>query len=224
MHKQILGFLLVFATSFAMAAESGAIQEEVKKNYWSPLRGGLDLSYTPIAYKNLQWTDGENSEAKGHGVRIAVEWIPLGDYPYGKPVIGSGVGFTWITKAQAGNGVADLYTLPLSPYIGYRMEYFENQFLIPYGKIGMTYAFTRQNTKFETGTRVTEKPYLGFDYALGGELCLNVIDRTSVRNLDSLVGINGVFLFAEYSKSKDLGAQWANLSHEEIQMGMRFEF
>lgn len=223
MQKLLLSVFMF--CSFLMAAEpSPTLTETAPKNYWSPLEMGLDLSYSALSYKDHVWLDGATNQTRGHSIRVALEWIPLGDSPYGKPTIGVASGFNWINRAGFGAAYANFYAVPVTPYLGYRLEYFVKQVLIPYGKIGLNYTFSRQETFFEEGKRITEKPYLGLDYSLGVELCLNVIDQASVRRLDSSMGINGVYLFAEYNKSRSLGAKWANLSHEEIQFGMRFEF
>lgn len=206
-------------------AESNTRAEVSTRSFASPISGAIELIYLPTAFPNYQWSNGASNEAKYSGFRLGFEWIPFGDMPYGKPVFGVSTGLTWISGVGLTPGTkGSLAAFPVEPYIGYRADIFKNQILVPYGKLGLGYAYIHEEIQVADGKREASYNYLGLDLSVGAELWLNYIDRKSARSLDTSTGINNVYLLLEYLKSRDLGAKYANLSREELRLGMRFEF
>lgn len=175
----------------------------------SPLSFGLDLKYRPIQFPGL-------SSANGHGGQLALEYLPAAPYKHyvGKPAIGLSAGFGKIPNI--GSGVS-FTTLPVSAYLAYRLDFLDNQILVPFGKIGRSVTFTHRG-------RGGNGRYQSWDYSLGGQLCLNSLDSRSARNLDTEIGINNTYLIVEWVKSSAAdGVVQDDLSHEEWQIGLRFE-
>lgn len=224
--KNALFLLLAlgFLTSLQAAESPEGSTVTGADKYATPLSAAVEIVYVPTSYLSYAWQDGSTQSNTLNGFRVNFEWIPFGDMPYGKPVIGVGAGFSWISNVNIGQVPSDLFVVPVEPYLGYRLDYFKNQILVPYGKIGLGYANVREENKVEGGKQTRSASYLGLDLSVGAEFWLNFIDSKSARNLDSSVGINNVYLLVEYFKSRELGAQYANLSREELRLGMRFEF
>lgn len=203
------------APAFAADAPMDATSEEsiVPRPIVSPLNFGLDLKYVPLQYPKV-------SSAEGHGVQIALEWLPIGMYKHyaGKPVIGASVGYGRIRDLKtAPGGRVSLNSIPVSAYVGYRLDFFDNQILVPFGKIARTRIHESRNPG--GGSR-----YESWDYSLGGEICLNAIDPVSARRLDSSTGINNTYLVVEWTRSVPLDGRVQNdLSRDEWQIGLRFE-
>lgn len=206
-----LALSLIPTLTFA-ASELDPIREEITVSHplQSPLQFGLDLKYVPIHY-------GKLSPASGHGGQIAFEWLPIGKR-FGKPAIGISAGGGHIKQVLLGDGSnARLTTIPVTAYFAYRFDFFEDQFLVPFGKVGRNITWIKQRPGGDTR-------YDSWEYSLGVEICLNGIDSRSAHRLDASTGINGTFLVAEWVKSvPNRGSTQPDLSREEWQLGLRFE-
>ena len=231
MKKQVVFFGFNFLLRLALGVElptqnAGQSAEHSNvKSYASPLSAAIELVYAPTSFKHYQWSGGGTNDARFSGFRVNAEWIAFGDSPYGKPVLGIGVGAAWISDlAVDSSKFGTLFVIPVEPYIGYRMDYFRNQVVVPYGRLGLGLAYLQEEVQVADGKRLSHDSYLGLDLAVGAEVWLNFVDRKSARNLDASTGINNVYLLVEYFKSRELGAKWANLAREEVRLGMRFEF
>lgn len=207
----VLALSLIPAFSFAVG-DLDPIREEisVSRPIQSPLNFALDLKYVPIHYRNL-------TPASGHGGQIALEWLPIGNR-FGKPVLGVSAGGGHIKRVPLDDGSnAQLTTIPVTAYLGYRLDFIDNQILVPFGKVGRNVTWIKQRPG-------SDSRYDAWDYSLGVELCLNGIDSRSARRLDASTGINGTFLVFEWIKSiPNRGNTQPNLAREEVQMGLRFE-
>jgi hypothetical protein len=152
-----------------------------------------------------------------------LEWIPIKNY--GKVGLGVGAGFSLITDADVGGGAyATLYVFPIQGLITYQFDYMENQFLVPYVKFGPSMAILMQKSDTRGG-RSPINPYYGFDYGAGLQLCLNNLEPSAARALDSSTGINATYLTFEVLYSSNLRGSGVDpdLSRREIRAGMRFE-
>jgi hypothetical protein len=103
--------------------------------------------------------------------------------------------------------------------------------LVPYAKVGLTYALWRASNTLGTshadgvsGTGST----LGFHLAFGLGLNLNLFDTYAAQNLDDSLGINGTYLFAEWAMDDltGLGIQTDPLrvGGNNWTFGLAFEF
>lgn len=184
----------------------------------SPLTAGLDLQYVPIRYPNYAWLDGQTSERGGHGFHLGLEWLPLGDL-YGKPGVGMGLGLYSIRDVDFAEQRASLMTIPIETFLSYRFDYFHNQLIVPFVKVGLSGTLARQE-----GITRPWRSYYGFDFAAGGQLCLNFFDRTTANVFDASMGVNTSYLTFEFLRSQPLGSGNAvNLSRDEYRLGLRVE-
>jgi len=209
--------ILTLALSIQAAeAPMDAVADEIvaSRNQGSPLNFALDLKYVPLRFPNV-------TANSGHGMQIALEWLPIGKYKgyAGKPVIGASAGYGRIRDlGTAVGGRISLNAIPVSGYLGYRADFLDNQILVPFGKISRSILFESRNPGGSSR-------YESWDYSAGLELCLNPIDPHSARQLDSSIGINNTYLVVEWIKSVPIEGkkQSSNLSREEWQVGLRFE-
>lgn len=219
MKKAIVTFkalsLLVLALP-CLAADDGSEVIEIKR---PPVHAGIDLQYLPVTYSNFVWsgtnTIGSNTSL---GFRFGADWIVLNKY--GKLGVGAGVGFTMnLAGFDSGDGVArKFYTLPVDANLSYRLDYFKNQILVPYGKLGVEMALGQLEAQ-------SLKQYWGLTYGFGIALLLNKLDLTSANNLFTNVGISYTYLTVEYDISSPFSVlpSTGNLSHAEFRAALRFE-
>ena len=211
-HLALAIAMLISSLGFGASELDPVSEETVSHPMQSPLRFGLDLKYLPAQFPEL-------SGARGKGGQIAFEWIPLADYSrfMGKPAIGISVAGAHIPNFIPGSPHGKLTVYPLSVYLAYRLDFFENQVLVPFAKVGR--AISLLSRPLNGAYR-----YDSWDYSLGGEFCLNAIDSRSARQLDASTGINGTYLVVEWIKSiGNRGSAQPRLAREEWQIGLRFE-
>lgn len=202
---------------------------KVAAKYESPLNFGIDLSYSPRVYENYKYTDVITSNNSGYAGSVTFEWMPITGY--GKAGIGLGTGFSIhpnviLIPADGTNDdqLATLYTVPIELHLSYHFDYIKNQIVVPYGKFGPSMTLIKQSSNFGFA-RDGINTFTGLDFAGGLELCLNPMEKSAARALDSNFGINISYLFAEYHVTRAMGSSSAfDLSRKEWRFGLRFEF
>lgn len=189
----------------------------------SPRNFGLDLRYSAFDYRRYAFTGSDVNSQMGHGVHVALEWMPV--QSIGKIGVGlATAGIFGLSNVQlSDNKFASLSIFPLESFISYRAEYMRDQLVVPYAKIGASVAWVRQTS--ETGANVPgTRTYYGRDISVGVEFCLSRMDPEASRKLDRLVGINSTYLVVEYSQSRSIGpANSPDLSLDAYRAGLRFE-
>jgi hypothetical protein len=215
--KSLVGILALVLSSTALAAGS------TTTGYESPLRFGLDFSYSPVKYKAYEYLPGQMADKNGWIIRAGFEWMPLTE-PAGKFAIGVAGGYGKVTDADLGDPVkADLTTYPLETYFAYRADFMKNQILVPFGRIGYETTFVTQSSgtgASRSGVRI----YKGLVVAGGLELCLNPFEPRTARMFDGNIGVNNSYLLVEYLKSSRQGATQPDLERSEWRFGLRLEF
>lgn len=219
--KKLIILCSLLVCGLSQSATGGSQQE--KYVYESPLRVGLDIQAYKVKYNDYFWSPTSKVEKEGTGFNLGLEWIPVVSV-VGKLALSGGIGFATVSDAQVSvTSQATLYVVPLYGGITYRADFFKNQVLVPFVSGGLDFGFSTQGSK--TGaTQSGVRTYEGYYYSGGVELCLNAFDPLSGRELDSRVGINGVYLVALYTESEPLNRKESvNLSHKEFRLGVRFE-
>lgn len=219
---KIFFIILAFVSYGSTFAAPSSTQRE-KYVYESPLDVGLDLQVYRIKYKNYSWAPNTTLDKEGVGFNLGLEWIPVVSV-VGKVALSGGLGFASVTDAPVSSGSqATLYVVPVYLGLTYRADFFKNQVVVPFVSSGLDFGFSTQSSK--TGaTQSGVRTYDGYYYSGGVELCLNAFDPSSGRELDSRVGINGVYLVILYTQSEPFNSnETVNLSHKEFRLGVRFE-
>jgi hypothetical protein len=204
--------LPIFGETATSLDPVGVTEETISGPITSPLQFGLDLKYVPAQYPGV-------SSARGYGGQIGFEWLPLGSLKHyvGKPAFGVSVAGSHIREFIPHTPYGKLTVYPLSAYFAYRLDFFDNQILVPFAKAARTVSLLSR--PLNGGHR-----FHSWDYSLGAELCLNALDSRSARQLDASSGINNTYVVVEWIKSvSNRGTAQANLSREEWQIGLRFE-
>ncbi len=123
----------------------------------------------------------------------------------------------------------DMFTLfPLEAGATVRLDFFDEQWLVPTGRIGGNYWIWRENWYIPEGS-VAEKSRtggkLGWHWGAGGMLRLDAFDRKAASELQATTGIDDTFIMAEYRRSyMPKGEEELHLSGWEITAGLRFDF
>jgi len=112
-------------------------------------------------------------------------------------------------QLRAGSGeTSSLVIFPMYLVGVLRADYFARELhipLVPYGKLGIGYALwsvgTGNGTANQGGIRGQGHSY-GPQFALGGMLLLDALDRTSALQMDANTGVNNSYFFVEWYVSK----------------------
>ncbi|MBI4402746.1 MAG: hypothetical protein HY537_01215 [Deltaproteobacteria bacterium] len=222
-HLILLGLLLASHTMMVTEVHSaeGSLSSDVRY-VESPLTWGLDVQYGHGYYRQYAFTSKDPAIPGGHAGHISFEWLPYTER--GKLGLGVGLGLFSMGNVALSDGKwASLYTFPLEMFVSYRLDYIKNQIIVPFVKAGVEVTWAKQNSK--TGHEIPGVlTYYGGNYSLGGELCLNKIEWSTVKQLDSNMGVNNIYITFEFLKSMPLGFGGVEaLSHEEYRLGLRFE-
>jgi hypothetical protein len=193
----------------------------------SPLNFALQLSGLWTTYSkyvaDAASNTVDNSNLAG-GFLMEFEWMPITSY--GKLGLGTGIGFTTVSGiafADGSGNTANLITLPVELYLSYRLDFVKNQWIVPYGRIGGEFQLASPTSSTISGGSFLT--YEGFQWAAGGEFCLNILEPTTARGLDIWYGINNTYLYFEYVNAMALQAgKQPDLSRTEFRIGLRVEF
>ena len=217
----IATYLPLFADNLNSTSTSWEDQEEIKY-IESPRSVGMDIQYSPVTYPKYNYV-GATSNKNGVGGYFSLEWLAW--QKYGKVGLGGSTGFFVLPDVDRGDGTfASLYTVPIQAFVTYRFDYLENQFLIPFVKLGPEMEIVTQGSG-TGGGRSGIPNYYGFDYGGGIAFCLNALEPSSANTLDSRTGINGTYLTLEAQVSLNLNGAGADpdLSRTEFRAGLRLE-
>jgi len=183
---------------------------------------GVDLQFVSAAYPNYEFATGVTNPKAALGVRMAFEWLVL--QSYGKLGVGISAGGTVNSNfAVTDTAVATLYTFPLGAYVSYHLDFFENQWVVPFGKLGANVTIAAQRSN-QGMARAGTQSFNGLDIGGGIQLNLNNVEKSAARSLDETTGINTTYLIGEIVKTSGLSSgQSPDLSRTEYRIGLRFE-
>jgi len=200
----LLNCLFIFIVSGAgIFWPFASAQAESKKS------ASLSLMFGPfrpdkVAAGGIAWQDVYGG---GHSLFSGAEWEKEILQKYGVLAIGGGAG--WIQAsgkslkgknpgAQASEESTEFQIAPISLNLTYRLVYFENQFLVPFGRAGLDCYLFRERKEGDT----TISGYrTGYHFAFGGALLIDWLSPVSAVNLDMDWGINNTYLIFEYRYS-----------------------
>ncbi len=197
---------ILLALAFAVCRPSLAVEDppaedsalETKSAYQpSPLNFGFDIQYLFANYPNytLSNTAVNPVNHQGTGIAISFEWLPITSF--GKLGVGGTVTGYWLADVllQGGaSGTSNIYSI--QPTVSYHADFFVGQFVVPYIKLGPTYAWAFQRTNGVSGSENDR----GIAFSIGGEFLLNFLEPKTGRLLDSNYGVNGSYVIVDFTK------------------------
>lgn len=224
--------LLTLVTAFATAVSHGAIEEsaselEARGTYAgeSPIDYAVDLQFAGLNWAGLPseyLAGGAAHQGLTYGGRIAFEWMPI--QSIGRIGVGVGIGFNGEKNLDLGGGrYTSIIALPLDVSVSYRAAFFPRQGVVPFikGGVGMTGI---KYTSKSGGPDQVQRFEPTYRYGGGLEFCLSGFNRPAARMLDHSMGVNAMFLVAEYARSEVREGSLLNLSHDSFSFGFRFEY
>lgn len=224
LKKSVIAALSVVVMSWnslgfcAPATDAATTETSFRPATESPLNFALDIQFLPARYPRYEYAEDVRSNNFGSGVRVAFEWLPLAN-KYGKGGIGGGFGYAKVGKVPMPDGSSSsIETFPLDAFLTYRLDYWNNQPIVPFVKWGMERQYARQKASNSM------RRYNGWEYGGGVSILLDAIDSKSAHDFDNSIGINNTYLTIEYIKSQMAGSdREINLSRDELRAGLRFE-
>jgi hypothetical protein len=133
---------------------------------------------------------------------------------------------------EASTQTTSLKLIPIKLFLVWRMDIFANQFdipFVPYAKLGLQlnhwWSAKGGKTSVVGGDKASgwRSGWLG---VLGLALQLDAFDRQLAKDLDTSMGINHSYVFAEYAfeQVQDFSKKGLNLSSGHWMFGLAFEF
>lgn len=208
---------LVWVSRFATAAP---------EDYASPLRFAVELDYSPIKFHGLFIDPGTGADAAlSQGTTgLWAEWIPL--TRWGKLGVGIGYHYVFSRTINFSTGDTSRFNAHLVQLgASYRLDYFRSQYVVPYARLALAAAIPRIiDTSANSETRINLPTQKGIEIAFGGEFLLNWLEPKAALNLDREIGINNLFLFAEYVSFNSPSGSVVDISYRAVRGGVRCEF
>lgn len=123
----------------------------------------------------------------------------------------------------------DMLTLvPLTLSGTLRLDFFHEQVLVPFGRIGGDYVMWRENWYvYEGSTEESARKgaKLGWHWAAGGMILLDGLDEKASSRLEATAGIDDTYLVVEYRRTQlPKGENVLLLSAEQLNFGVKFDF
>lgn len=212
---------LLFVFSLWTAAAFGSAED-----YASPLSFGLDIHYSQVKYSGFfvdPLTAADVAPAQS-GAGLYFEWLPI--TRWGK--LGLGVGYQYVfnrTVTYSSSDTSKMSANVIEVGATYRLDYFLNQYVVPYGRFALAFVFPHENaTVGGVEVKPSHSMQKGTEVAFGGEVLLDWLEPRSAANLDRDQGINNLYLFGEYIKFTSPSGASADLSYSGFRAGMRAEF
>jgi hypothetical protein len=237
---------IVFFASDASAIEFGTRSQE--HPYRSAQNFALELRFSPYRPQIDDEFEGQGitpfRDSFGSSARLYIglefDWQTF-RIPY-IGTIGPGLGVGLVSMSRSATTVTgrpsgDDYTLAIYPFhlVGVlRADTFWRDLgfpIVPYGKLGVGYAFWRATSADVTSTTggVSGKgSSFGPHIAIGAAFALDVFDKGASRNMDNATGINNTYLYFEYYSAM-LNSSLAQENALRVgtatwAMGLAFEF
>lgn len=236
----IVGLQTSIGKTNSEEVEDGPVLENWSETYIpSPINFSLEFSYSPMMLQNYNWfqdaTTVSGSSGSGGGISspkktfqgggVSAEWLPIVGSG-GKLGFGLSTGYLFVNNMKIPSlpSPVSVYFIPLSIFTSYHFDYLENQFLVPYVRLGLGTAFLRQTS--QSGVRDTvsgPSDYLAYTYGIGFEFRLNNFDNATAQRFEATSGVNNSYLFWEYMGWNTMYAKKADLQSNGFRMGLRFE-
>lgn len=147
--------------------------------------------------------------------------------------IGVSAGFgqdTGFLQTSAGDASDEHDMLTLFPIEGgllVRLDFFNEQWIVPTGGIGANFWLWRENWYVPDASTDDDRAgsKLGWHWSAGGMLRLDAFDRKAASELAAQTGIDDTFVVAEYRRNyMPTGASELHMSGWEVTGGLRFDF
>lgn len=217
--RALAGFLVLAVPLTARAAEDPQDRED-RPRFHAALRGGP----TWLADPHIQEVFGESAPHFRGEYGVTTRLLELG----------AGVGY--LKKKgyllTEDGGVTDewdkLTLIPATLDLTVRLDFFPEQLLVPFGRIGADYLFWWERWYVYEGSTAEDrrkggKP--GWHWAAGGLLLLDPLDPRAASRMRAVSGIDDTFLVFEYRQTTmPEGAQVLELSNREVSAGFKFDF
>jgi len=245
------GFALTLVLCSAVATTAFAQQEDYdelggysrKHDYDSDQNAALEARfgpYWPNVDEDVNGAPFDDTFGKRrYAFGLQVDWQML-RIPY-LGTLGPGVGWSWVRySAQApftdGTGTSDqntrLWIMPVWGVGVLRVDVFSKNWhipFVPYGKLGMVYAFWGcssgdEKCRSEDG-KLGRGSEIGSMWALGMMFLLDWMDEESAREMDNSVGVNNSYFFGEwYASDVDSFGEGMEVGTNTWTLGLAFEF
>lgn len=119
--------------------------------------------------------------------------------------------------------------LPISAMATLRLDFFENQPIVPYASAGLDTWLWRES--WETDLRlITENAIgggkLGYHWAVGGQILLDIFDRKQASAVEARRGISDTYVTFEYreNNSSAFDSEGLLFDGQQLSAGLRFDY
>jgi len=193
--------------------------------YESPRRFAIDIHYGHFHFPAFDFDGaGTFSSTKGHLVHATFEWLPI--VTLGK--LGFGVQFDYFVFPDAEVSAGRRVSMDMAVagvHATYHLDFFFHQILVPYVRVGGSYAYISQGVGNGTIPVPAKRQVNVLDVAGGLKFALFWLDRRGAVQLDSSHGVNDIYFVVEYAKWTNLQSGTSpNLGQDALRFGLRFEF
>jgi hypothetical protein len=213
----VAGLCVVSLSNDAYAADAFGENEAIMSNAFS-----LDYSMTSFDSQAIQAVFGEENMYPGINLGASVQIFRVLEFS-------SGLGLwrqsgTMVQEDGTSSSDAQkLSIVPLQLSAGLRLDFLRNQIIVPFASGGVDYWLWQEDwTEGETTEKLSGGKS-GWHYRVGGELLLDIFDRSSSSMLDVRYNIKDTYLVFSYQK-QEVGDEGLIFNGESYMLGLRMQY
>jgi hypothetical protein len=214
----LLAGLCVFSTSSeAQAADTFGESKSIMSKAFS-----FDYSMTRFDSQAIQAVFGEENMYPGLNFGASVQVLRVLEFS-------SGLGL-WRQNGMMvqddGTSSSDAQTLsmvPLQLSAGLRLDFLRDQIIVPFASGGIDYWLWQEDWVEGESTEKISGGKSGWHYRVGGEVLLDIFDRSSSSMLDVRYHIKDTYLVFSYQK-QEVGDEGLIFNGESYMLGLRMQY
>ncbi len=209
-----------FGASQMNAVQTVSTVEPEKKPVWSSF---ADVRYGPIALQS-EVLNAVFSESN-HQVLYAETGGAL--YNILGLSVGAGLmrekGFLLGVDGSTSTQEDMLSVIPLQASCFLRLDFLEDQVLVPFGNVGVDYWIWQE--KWTNGGLEEQMSggKMGYHYAIGGQILLDRFDEASASLMEVKRGVEDTYLSVEY-RVQEFNGEGLSFNSDSVTFGIRFQY
>lgn len=182
-----------------------------------------DLRYGPLTLQsevlNAVFTDSNHQSLL---LDSGVEVLGIAGLSFGAGLIRE-KGYLLSVDGTSSSQEDTLTILPFNVAASLRLDFFEDQLLVPFANIGLDYWIWQEKWISNDVATAMAGGKQGYHYSFGGQVLLDRFDESSASLMEVRRGVTDTFLTIEY-RVQEMADEGLSFDSESVTIGFRFQY